>query len=183
MSVLIQAGKPGGRCLTSPPLSVLTTFPSTSLTQVCDQLLIPIPKTGFHLRDFPVVCNSGQGSEPWCGFQRPTSRLRSGRSWGPGSLSHGNTSKCQEQSQEMDWISSILLKQVSVCTHLAVIKITADSDYSHEIKMLSPWKESYDKSRSDQIRSAAQSCPTLCNPMNRSTPGLPVHHQLPAYKL
>ena len=26
--------------------------------------------------------------------------------------------------------------------------------------------------------SVAQSCPTLCNPMNRSTPGLPVHHQL-----
>ena len=25
--------------------------------------------------------------------------------------------------------------------------------------------------------SAAQSCPTLCDPMNRSTPGLPVHHQ------
>ena len=23
-----------------------------------------------------------------------------------------------------------------------------------------------------------QSCPTLCDPMNRSTPGLPVHHQL-----
>ena len=29
------------------------------------------------------------------------------------------------------------------------------------------------------IRSDAQSCPTLCDPMNRSTPGLPVHHQLP----
>ena len=27
--------------------------------------------------------------------------------------------------------------------------------------------------------SVAQSCPTLCDPMNRSTPGLPVHHQLP----
>ena len=26
--------------------------------------------------------------------------------------------------------------------------------------------------------SSIQSCPTLCNPMNRSTPGLPVHHQL-----
>ena len=26
--------------------------------------------------------------------------------------------------------------------------------------------------------SVAQSCPTLCGPMNRSTPGLPVHHQL-----
>ena len=24
-------------------------------------------------------------------------------------------------------------------------------------------------------------CPTLCNPMNRSTPGLPVHHQLPEF--
>ena len=32
--------------------------------------------------------------------------------------------------------------------------------------------------RSDQIRSVAQSCPTLCDPMNRSTPGLHVPHQL-----
>ena len=29
-----------------------------------------------------------------------------------------------------------------------------------------------------QFSSVAQSCPTLCAPMNRSTPGLPVHHQL-----
>ena len=28
------------------------------------------------------------------------------------------------------------------------------------------------------VCSVAQSCLTLCNPMNRSTPGLPVHHQL-----
>ena len=28
-----------------------------------------------------------------------------------------------------------------------------------------------------QFSSVAQSCPTLCNPMNYSTPGLPVHHQ------
>ena len=34
---------------------------------------------------------------------------------------------------------------------------------------------------SDQIRSVAQLCPTLCDPMNRSTPGLPVHHQLPKF--
>ena len=37
------------------------------------------------------------------------------------------------------------------------------------------------KKVSDQIRSVAQSCPTLCHPMNRSTPGLPVHHQLPEF--
>ena len=29
-----------------------------------------------------------------------------------------------------------------------------------------------------QFSSVSQSCPTLCDPMNRSTPGLPVHHQL-----
>ena len=29
-----------------------------------------------------------------------------------------------------------------------------------------------------QFSSVAQSCPTLCNPMNHSTPGLPDHHQL-----
>ena len=32
-----------------------------------------------------------------------------------------------------------------------------------------------------QIRSVAQSYPTLCKPMNHSTPGLPVHHQLPEF--
>ena len=35
--------------------------------------------------------------------------------------------------------------------------------------------------KSDQIRSVAQSCPTLRDPTNRSTPGLPVHHQLPEF--
>ena len=32
-----------------------------------------------------------------------------------------------------------------------------------------------------QFSSVAQSCPTLCYPMNCSTPGLPVHHQLPEF--
>ena len=32
-----------------------------------------------------------------------------------------------------------------------------------------------------QFSSVAQSCPTLCNPMNRRTPGLPVHHKLPEF--
>ena len=34
---------------------------------------------------------------------------------------------------------------------------------------------------SDQIRSVSQSCPTLCDPMNRSTPDLPINHQLPEF--
>ena len=32
-----------------------------------------------------------------------------------------------------------------------------------------------------QFSSVAQSCPTLYDPMNRSTPGLPVHHDLPEF--
>ena len=36
-------------------------------------------------------------------------------------------------------------------------------------------------SPSVQFSSVAQSYPTLCDPMNRSKPGLPVHHQLPEF--
>ena len=39
----------------------------------------------------------------------------------------------------------------------------------------------YDGVSSVQFSSVAQSCPTLCDPMSRSTPGLPVHHQLPEF--
>ena len=32
-----------------------------------------------------------------------------------------------------------------------------------------------------QFSSVTQSCPTLCDPMDCSTSGLPVHHQLPEF--
>ena len=35
--------------------------------------------------------------------------------------------------------------------------------------------------QSVQFSSVTQLCLTLCNPINRSTPGLPVHHQLPEF--
>ena len=38
-----------------------------------------------------------------------------------------------------------------------------------------------DKHSSVQFSSVPQLCPTLCDPMNCSTPGLPVHHQLPEF--
>ena len=47
-----------------------------------------------------------------------------------------------------------------------------------------PWSLRGKESTSNagnQIRSVAQSCPTLCDPMHRSTPGLPVHHKLPEF--
>ena len=39
----------------------------------------------------------------------------------------------------------------------------------------------YAEFSSVQFSSITQSCPTLCDPMNRSTPGIPVHHQLPEF--
>ena len=36
-------------------------------------------------------------------------------------------------------------------------------------------------SQAESVSSVAQSCPTLCDPMDCSTPGFPVHHQLPEF--
>ena len=47
-------------------------------------------------------------------------------------------------------------------------------DYKHYNKI------SYFTSRV-QFNSVPQSCPTLCNPMNHSMPGLLIHHQLPEF--
>ena len=46
---------------------------------------------------------------------------------------------------------------------------------------LKPGTSSRHDCNSVQFGSVAQSCPALCDPMNRSTPGLPVHHQLPEF--
>ena len=55
--------------------------------------------------------------------------------------------------------------------------ITLNVLYSCQVAQVTNNKEFW----LSQIRSVAQSCLTLCNPMNRSTPGLPVHHQLPEF--
>ena len=43
-----------------------------------------------------------------------------------------------------------------------------------------PWSPQFDNSVFTRVQfsSVAQLCPTLCNPMNCSTPGFPVYHQL-----
>ena len=47
--------------------------------------------------------------------------------------------------------------------------------------MRKSWPTSINQCVILQFSSVAQSCPTLCDPMNRSTPGLHVHHQLPEF--
>ena len=46
-----------------------------------------------------------------------------------------------------------------------------------------PWtaRRSKVNSKEVQFSSVAQSCPALCDPMNRSTPGFPVHHHPPEF--
>ena len=53
---------------------------------------------------------------------------------------------------------------------------TWDNFSSEERTGYSQWRHSQ-----CQFSSVTQSCPTLCDPMNHSTPGLPVHHQLPEF--
>ena len=65
-------------------------------------------------------------------------------------------------------------------------KITTDGACSHEIKRHLPFGRKTVKILSSvsvqfQFISVAQSCLTLCDPINCSTPGLPVHHQLPEF--
>ena len=59
-------------------------------------------------------------------------------------------------------------------------KGTVDGTCSHEIKrcLLLGRKA---MTNLDQFNAVAQSCLTLCDPMNRSTQGLPVHHRLPEF--
>ena len=46
---------------------------------------------------------------------------------------------------------------------------------------INSWISRLSKAYSVQFSLVSQLCPTLCDPMNRSTPGLPVHHQLPEF--
>ena len=58
-------------------------------------------------------------------------------------------------------------------------KNTMDRDCKHEIKRcLLLGRKAMTNISSVQFSSVTQACPTLCDPMNSSMPGLPVHHQL-----
>jgi len=51
-----------------------------------------------------------------------------------------------------------------------------------QVKKFTTQRETLDSEDSkSNISQVTQSCPTLCDPMNRSTPGLPAHHQLPEF--
>ena len=57
----------------------------------------------------------------------------------------------------------------------SLVLATSATFWSHSSNSVSQVSVQYS---SIQLSSVAQSCPTPCDPMNHSTPGLPVHHQL-----
>ena len=75
---------------------------------------------------------------------------------------------------------------VIIVTHFCIFNIRKKmkiSQYSREWKDITQTGRKYLQRRylikhSVHFSSIAQSCPTLCNPMDCSTPGLPVHYQL-----
>ena len=64
------------------------------------------------------------------------------------------------------------------CCHFLLQGIISTHELNLCLLCLLHWQEDSLPLSSVQFSSVAQSCPTLCDPMNRSTPGLPVHQQL-----
>ena len=69
--------------------------------------------------------------------------------------------------------SSLVCGKLSSNNYLSCPKLFSSKHFSKALAMMSCYQFS-----SVQFSSVTQSSPTLCDPMNRSTPGLPVHHQL-----
>ena len=74
-------------------------------------------------------------------------------------------------------INTIIVGDFNTPTYTAIARSTKQK-ISKETQTLN---DTMDQFSSVQFTSVTQSCPTICNPMNCSTPGLPVHHQLPEF--
>ena len=67
------------------------------------------------------------------------------------------------------------VRQNRIQIHGTRVQLLCFPSYLSEVSL--QWRLTIDISV--QFSLVAQSCPTLCDPVNHSTPGLPVHHQLP----
>ena len=81
----------------------------------------------------------------------------------------------------MQKFRNIRLNAKTVCFLPQILIYVYNSMHLSDILYLSDIYSLSNGFSSVQFSSVAQLCPTLCDPMNRSTPGLPVHHQLPEF--
>ena len=80
------------------------------------------------------------------------------------------------------WRIQLLFKSSQLCPwwhQIYTNDLSLNSEYEREFEFF--LSINIRQLFSVQFNSVAQSCPTLCDPMNCSTPGLPVHHQLPEF--
>ena len=93
------------------------------------------------------------------------------------------------QSQNLPPKSVSPLRKVEQASYPYLLKGRQNENHNHRklIKLIT-WTTALSNSMklwampcSVQFNSVAQSCPALCDSMNHSTPGLPVHHHLPEF--
>ena len=88
-------------------------------------------------------------------------------------------SLCLHRSPRIWWSLLQFLAEPSALQldHYQTLPVT-----SFPVPVTNMWEKRPTKPFSSvQFSSVAQSCPTLCDPMSHSTPGLPVHHELPEF--
>ena len=90
--------------------------------------------------------------------------------WGPGITLSSGRLVLPSQKWWIEWKHSFA---VSACDFLQIIM-------GKVLLFLGKTKNRL-KTDDHQVSAVTQSCPTLCDPMNHSTPGLPVHHRLPEF--
>ena len=85
------------------------------------------------------------------------------------------------------WWNGMFSLHWEICFPLCYFLLDASNDMFLDEPLSSGWwvecawliKGSWLSGKADPFSSVAQSCPTLCDPMNHSTPGLPVPHKFP----
>ena len=93
----------------------------------------------------------------------------------PLSLIQTTITSCQDESTSPSWshIQSCLLQLISAQR--------PEGPFQNVNQFFVFFPCLWPNPQTVQFSSVAQSCPTLCDPMDCSTPGLPVHHQLPEF--
>ena len=92
----------------------------------------------------------------------------------PSRLPHNIEQSSLSYTVGLCWLSF----KIQQCIHVAFFKMHSFSTLKTSVLAFSFFSQLLS---SVQFSSVTQSCPTLCDPMNRSMPGLPVHHQLPEF--